>query len=93
MNWNKGEMHEMGDEMKAHIKKMMEKLGVGEKMMTDKMMWGMKKSMMGGAMMMKEMMNQGMSEEDSMGMMKKYSDMMMSKDMMEEMKSDKMKCC
>lgn len=76
----------MNDEMKEKMKKIATDMGVPEDAMSDEMMWGMKKAMWGGSMMMKAMMDGGMDEDKAMDTMKKFSDMMMSPLAMEESK-------
>ena len=80
------EKKEMSEEMKSHMKEMMEKMGMPEEAMTEMVMWGMKKSAIGGMKMMKGMMEAGMSEDKAMETMKKFSEMMMEKEMMDQMK-------
>lgn len=70
------------EEMKNKTMSAMQMMGVKEDMMSDEMIEGVHQSMMGAGMMMKAMMTKGMSKDETMAMMKKFSDMMMTPEAM-----------
>lgn len=77
---------EMSEDMKSKIKMAMDKMGIMAENQTEGMMWAMKKAMWSGSKLMDKMMESGISEARAMENMKKFSDMMMDKEMMKEMK-------
>lgn len=77
---------EMSDEMKNKMKMAMDKIGLPEKTQTEGMMWAMKKAIWSGSGLMQKMTEGGISEDKAMDYMKNFSDMMMDKEMMQEMK-------
>ena len=76
--------YEMSDENKEKMRKMMMDMGVEEKMITDDLMHGMKKAMMGGMMMHKELVKQGMSDDEAMDLQMKWGEKMSDPKMMKE---------
>lgn len=77
-------MHEMSDENMEKMKKMMMDMGISEEMITDELAMAMKKTMMGGMMIHKELVKQGMTDDKAMELQMKWGEKMMDPKLMKE---------
>jgi hypothetical protein len=78
----------MDPKMKEEMVENMKKLGIDEDMVDDNIIWGAKKMMYGMAKVMWSLKESGIEEEKAKEILKKMTNMMMEKDMMDKM--DKM---
>ena len=79
----------MSEAMQDKMKEAMEKIGVKDEMMSEELTWGFKKAMYGGYKIMKALKEKGVSDEKAMEIMKKFSDLLMSEEMMSQMEQMK----
>lgn len=77
-------MEEMSAKMKEEIMEEMKKLGIEERMIDERLVWGSKKMMMGVTKAMMSLKENGMEEEEAKETIKKMLDSMMQKEMMEK---------
>ena len=74
--------------IKEEMVENMKKLGIDENMVDDTIIWGAKKIMYGMAKVMRSLKESGVEGEKAKEILKKMTDMMMEKNMMDKM--DKM---